>query len=135
MAVVYCGRLFLQPESASSSTLRVDQTRIIRQNPVLSLRSINRVTEDQVVITSHDMHRQTIVHKALLICYQDWITENLQDKRLKRRMVLRQELRNTVVGCYLHQTIRNGDKRPDELALVCVLVNLADQSVCIKGIS
>lgn len=96
----------------------------------MALRSIHCITKDEIVIPCHDMHC-TRIHENLLISHRDRIAKDLHDKLLESLVVLCQELCGTIVRQYLHEAVRGSYEGLNHLAMMCVLVELEDQSVSI----
>lgn len=104
---------------------RIYQPLVSRQYPIPSLRSINCITEHQLIIPSHDLHCGPRVYEALLISHQDRIAKDLHDELLKRSAVSGEELGDPVVRRYLQQPPRRVYQRLDFLAVGAGRVELA----------
>lgn len=75
----------------------VYKTQVTGKDPVLILQSINCVSEDQNVVSCHDVHGRTRIDEALLIGYHDRIEEDLRNELLESLVVMLQKLCNAIV--------------------------------------
>lgn len=103
----------------------INQARITGKNSAFPSRTINRVPEDQVVVSSHDVHCCTSIDETLLISYYDRVEEDLHDEFFKGLVVFRQKFCNPVVGSYRKKAAGGFYKRLDVLTMYLVLVELS----------